>query len=116
MKRAKKKGLKSGNSTKRIVLHSIIVITSPKRKKKRSATVRSRQTRPSCTGKHLQKNENAKCEHINNKMHEPMHNMTAKNKASTQMHIQCQRAKKQASKQTNNCARRMSQHAENAET
>ena len=38
--------------------------------------------------------------------------MTSKNKASTQMHIQCQQAKKQASKQTNNCARRMSQHAE----
>ena len=116
MKRAKKKGLESGNNTKHIVLHSIMVITSPKRKKKRTATVRSRQTRPSCTGKHLQKNENAKCEHINKKMHEPMHKMIAKNKVSTQMHIQCQQAKRHASKQTNNCARRISQHAENAET
>ena len=38
--------------------------------------------------------------------------MTSKNKVNTQIHIQCQQAKKQAIKQTNNCARRMSQHAE----
>ena len=116
MKRAKKKGLKSGNTKTSIVLYSTRVIKSPKHRKKRIVTIRSRQTRPSCTSNHLQKNENAKCEHINKKMHEPMHKMTAKNKSSTQMHIQCQQAKKQASKQTNNCARRMSQHAENAET
>ena len=54
-KRAKKKGLKSGNTKTSIALCSTRVIKSPKHRKKRIVTIRSRQTRPSCTSNHLQK-------------------------------------------------------------
>ena len=39
-----------------------------------------------------------------------MHKTNAKNKASKQVHTQCQNAKKQVIKQTNNCARWTCQH------
>jgi len=46
----------------------------------------------------------AKCEHIDNKMHETMSKTIAENKASTQLYMQTQNAKNQAVKYTNNYA------------
>ena len=49
----------------------------------------------------------AKCEHIDNKVHEVMSKTIAENKASTQLYIQTQNAKKQVVKYTNNYAQHM---------
>ena len=55
--------------------------------------------------KNLQYQTSAKCEHINNKMHEGMHETNAKNKASKELYMQCRNPRKHEEKQTTDYTR-----------
>ena len=79
----------------------------PASKKQEAQTTRKQHKRGIPTTRICKYRTSAKCEHIDNKVHEVMSKTIAENKASTQLYIQTQNAKKQVVKYTNNYAQHM---------
>ena len=70
----------------------------PASKKQEAKTTRKHHKRGSPTTRICKYQTSAKCEHIDNKMHEAMSKTIAENKASTQLYMPTQNAKNQTVK------------------
>ena len=76
------------NTTKRIALPKVMNILSPDRKKNEFCEGRIQLKRACGTEKNLQKTNNTKMNNFATKTNESKRKSLAKNKASTQIHIQ----------------------------
>ena len=99
-----KKGNESKNTTKQIAFPKIRSKLSRNHKKKQIVRAERQLKRGCGTEKNLQKANYAKVNGFAAKLNEVTCKNIAKNKASKQLHIQSQNAKKKSTKHTHNCA------------